>query len=171
MVIIKIPTKRTQKRAAKVKMKQQRTLKPKVKKKTMMMAVKMTTKIKRGPPAPETQAQVSPTAGQEIIDIPDTPPPPAVVRRVVTVKDGSEEECNATLPGREYYSDDIEDADFDETQREPPYVNWSVDVKEMMSASEALVKRYDKFFSTENQKSIKGGKGNSKGWNTTTACE
>jgi hypothetical protein len=110
---------------------------------------------KVAPSTPETQEQVLPTEGQEIIDILDTPPPPPVVRIFVTLKDGSKEECYATLPGREYYSDDIEDAVFDRTQREPPYVNWTVDVKEAMSASKALIKRYEKFFSSENQKSIK----------------
>jgi hypothetical protein len=77
------------------------------------------------------------------------------VRRFVTLIYGSKEECNATLPGREYYSDDIEDAVFDETQHEPPYVNWAVDVKEAMLESKALVKRYDKLISTENQKYVK----------------
>jgi hypothetical protein len=56
----------------------------------------------------------------------------------VTMKDGSKEECNATFPGSEYYSDDIEDAVFDETQRKPPYADWTLDVKEAMSASKAL---------------------------------
>jgi hypothetical protein len=102
-----------------------------------------------------TQKQVPPSEGQEIINIADTPPPPPVVRRFVTLKDGSKEECYPTLPGREYYSNDFEDAVFDKTQCDPPYVDWTVNVKEAMLASKALVKRYDKFFSTENQQSIK----------------
>jgi hypothetical protein len=63
--------------------------------------------------------------------------------------------CYATLPGREYYSNDIEDAVFDNTQWEPPYVDWTVGVKEAMSASNELVKGYDKYFFAENQQSIK----------------
>jgi hypothetical protein len=77
------------------------------------------------------------------------------MRRFVTLKHGSKEECYATLPGREYYSDDIEDAVFDDTQCEPPYVDWTVGIKEPMSASKALVKRYDQFFPAENQQSSK----------------
>jgi hypothetical protein len=64
-------------------------------------------------------------------------------------------ECYATLPGRKYYSDDIEDAIFDNTQCKPPYIDWTVRVNEAMSASNALVKRYNKYFSAENQQSIK----------------
>jgi hypothetical protein len=76
------------------------------------------------------------------------------MHRFVALKDDSKEKCHATLPGREYYSDDIEDAVFDDTQCEPPYVDWTVGVKEVMLASKALVKRYAKLFSTKNQKSI-----------------
>jgi hypothetical protein len=66
-------------------------------------------------------------------------------------------ECIATLPGFEYYSDDIKDAVFEEIQGEPPYVDWTVDLllKEEMSASKALVKRYGNFFTDKNLKSMK----------------
>jgi hypothetical protein len=74
------------------------------------------------PSTPATQQQAPPTEGQEIVDIADTPPPPPVMHRSVTLKDVSKEECHPTLPGCEYYSDDIEYAVFDDTQREPPYV-------------------------------------------------
>jgi hypothetical protein len=94
------------------------------------------------PGTPETPRQVPTTGGQQVVDIADTPPPPPVVRRFVKYKNGNEVECIATLPGFEYYSDDIEDAVFEETQGEPPYVDWTVDLKEEMSASKALVKRY-----------------------------
>jgi hypothetical protein len=80
------------------------------------------------PSTPATQKQAPPTEGQEIVDIAGTPPPPPVMHRFVTLKDGSKEKYHATLPGREYYSDDIEDAVFDDTQPEPPYVNWMVGV-------------------------------------------
>jgi hypothetical protein len=46
--------------------------------------------------APSTPAkQAPPTEGQEIIDITDTPPPPPpVMRRFVTLKDGSKDELH-----------------------------------------------------------------------------
>jgi hypothetical protein len=64
----------------------------------------------------------------------------------------------STIPGFEYYSDDIEDAVYEETQGEPPYVNWTVDLKEEMSASKALVKRCGDFFTDKNLKTMKGEK-------------
>jgi hypothetical protein len=109
------------------------------------------------PSTPATLKQALPTEGREIINIADTPPPPPVMHRFVTLKDGSKEKCYTTLSGHEYYSDDIKDAVFEDTQCEPPYVDWTVGVKEAMSASKALVKRYAKFFSTKNQKTIEEG--------------
>jgi hypothetical protein len=106
----------------------------------------------------ETQRQVPATGGQQVVDIADTPPPPPVVRRFVKYKNGSEVECIATLPGFEYHFNDIGDAIFDETQGEPPYVNWTVDLKEEMSASKALVKRYGDFFTDKNLKTMKDEK-------------
>jgi hypothetical protein len=88
--------------------------------------------------APSTSANLKqPLAkeGQEIIDIAESPHLPPAMRGFVTLKDGSEKECYATLPGREYYFDDIKDAVFDDAQCEPPYVDWTVGVTERMSAS------------------------------------
>jgi Ulp1 family protease len=71
-------------------------------------------------------------------------------------KDGNKEVCIATLPGREYYSDDIEGAIFDDAKCEPPYVDWTVGVAERLSATTACVKRYNKYFSDKKQESVKG---------------
>jgi hypothetical protein len=71
-------------------------------------------------------------------------------------KDGKKVEYIATLPGREFYSDDIEDAVFDDANCDPPYVDWTVDATERMSASPACVKGYTKYFSDKNQESVKG---------------
>jgi hypothetical protein len=107
---------------------------------------------------PETPRQVPATGGQQVVDIVDTPPPPPVVHRFAKYKNGNEVECIATLPGFEYHSDDMDDAVFDKTQGEPPYVKWTVDLKEEMSASKALVTRYGDFFTDKNLKTMKDEK-------------
>jgi hypothetical protein len=105
---------------------------------------------------PANLKQPMATEGQEIIDIAESPHLPPVMPRSVIRKDGNEEVCVATLPGREYYSDDIEDAVFDDAKCEPPYVDWTVGVTEPLSASKACVKRYNNCFSAKNQQSIRG---------------
>jgi hypothetical protein len=97
------------------------------------------------PSTPANLKQPPAKEGQEIIDIAELPHLPPVMPRFVIHKDGRKEVCYATLPGREYYSDDIKDAVFDDAQCEPPYVDWTVGVTERMSASKALVKRYNKY--------------------------
>jgi hypothetical protein len=115
----------------------------------------------------EEQEEVIPTSplnlkkktgkvGQEIIDIAESPKLGRVLARSVMGKDGKKVECIATLPGREFYSDDIEDAVFDDANCDPPYVDWTVDATERMSASPACAKRYTKYFSDKNQESVKG---------------
>jgi hypothetical protein len=77
------------------------------------------------------------TAGQEVLDIAESPKLGPVLARSVMGKDGKKVVCIATLPGREFYSDDIEDAIFDDANCDPPYVDWTVDATERMSASPA----------------------------------
>jgi hypothetical protein len=98
------------------------------------------------------------TGGQQVVNTSDTPPPPPVVGRFAKYKNGNKVECIVTLPGLKYHSDDIDDAVFDETQGEPPYVNWTVDLKEEMSASKALVKCYGDFLTDKNMKTMKDEK-------------
>jgi hypothetical protein len=71
-------------------------------------------------------------------------------------KVGKKVVCIATLPGREFYSDDIEDAISDDTNCHPPYVDWTVNATERMSVSPACVKGYTKYYSDKNQESVKG---------------
>jgi Ulp1 family protease len=78
------------------------------------------------------------------------------MERSVIGKDGKKVVCIATLPGREYFSDDIEDAIFDDAKCEPPYVDWTLGATERLSASPACAKRYKKYFSAKNQESVKG---------------
>jgi hypothetical protein len=60
------------------------------------------------------------TVGQDIIDLAQSPKLGPVLARSVVGKDGKKVKCIATLPGREFYSDDIDDAVFDDAKCDPP---------------------------------------------------
>jgi hypothetical protein len=106
--------------------------------------------------SPANLKQPPATEGQEIVDIAESPQLGRVLARSVIGLDGKKVVCIATLPGREFYSNDIEDAIFDDAKCEPPYVDWTVGATERMSASPACVKRYTKYLSAKNQESVKG---------------
>jgi hypothetical protein len=107
------------------------------------------------PPIPEkTPEQVA----QEIIDISKSPGLGPVMERSVVGRDGKKVKCIATLPGREFYSDDIDDAVFDDAKFEPPYVDWTVRATERMSASPECAKAYTHYFSDKIQATVKGNK-------------
>jgi hypothetical protein len=108
------------------------------------------------PISPANLKQPPPTDGQEIVDIAESPQLGPVLERSVIGKDGKKVVCIATLPGREYFSDDIEDAIFDDAKCEPPYVDWTVGATERLSASPACAKRYKTYSSAKNQESVKG---------------
>jgi hypothetical protein len=78
------------------------------------------------PISPANLKQPPATEGHEIVDIAESPQLGPVLERSVIGKDGKKVMCIATLPGREYFSDDIEDAIFDDAKCEPPYVDWTV---------------------------------------------
>jgi hypothetical protein len=111
------------------------------------------------PISPANLKQPPATDGQEIVDIVESPQLGPVLEISVIGrigKDGKKVVCIATLPGREYFSDDIEDAIFDDAKCEPPYVDWTVGATEQLSASPACAKRYKTYFSAKNQESVKG---------------
>jgi hypothetical protein len=108
------------------------------------------------PISPENLQQPPGTAGQEIVDIAESPKLGRVLARSVMGKDGKKVVCIATLPRHESYSDDMEDAIFDDANCDPPYVDRTVDTTERMSASPACVKGYTKYYSDKNLESVKG---------------
>jgi hypothetical protein len=108
------------------------------------------------PTSPPNLKQPPETVGQDIIDLAQSPKLGPVLARSVVGKDGKKVKCIATLPGREFCSDDIDDAVFDDANCDPPYVDWTVDATERMSASSEYAKGYTKYFSDKNLESVKG---------------